>query len=151
MFWQIAKTLKIKNEVGIDKKYWNRKWRYYSIALWENPTSLLVIAYRNDWVLCDCFIRVTVVLGVLDCCHINLWLHAARFKNLSKGGMADMKIHSKWGWRFKNEISTISPHIYLCCNAHLNKLLLHLKYRYTAQGKCWLTRRYGFVAWRRRA
>ena len=26
-----------KNEVGIDKKYWNKKWWYYSIAQWENP------------------------------------------------------------------------------------------------------------------
>ena len=25
------------NKVGIDKKYWNKKWLYYSVAQWENP------------------------------------------------------------------------------------------------------------------
>jgi len=27
----------VENEVEIDKKYWNKKWWYYSMAQWENP------------------------------------------------------------------------------------------------------------------
>ena len=31
-----TKKIKFKNKVGINKKYWNKKW-WYSIAQWENP------------------------------------------------------------------------------------------------------------------
>ena len=36
---QSHSLLHVKNEAEIDKKYWNKKWWYYSIAVRKSPTS----------------------------------------------------------------------------------------------------------------